>query len=184
MVCERCGIEHNGDYGSGRFCSRACANARNWTDEQKKDLSKKLRVIPDRYCKVCGKLLSRSGKSELCILCSREQRTGSGKYKTATSDWRGYTKERRQQLKRNYVQLYGGKCLKCGYSAYSSALEFHHKDPSQKEIELAKNLFARSKKTIEAELSKCILLCCRCHREVHEYIRQGGTLEEYLEATD
>ena len=28
MKCEKCKKEHDGKYGSGRFCSRSCANAR------------------------------------------------------------------------------------------------------------------------------------------------------------
>lgn len=28
MICERCNIEHDGSYGSGRFCSLKCANSR------------------------------------------------------------------------------------------------------------------------------------------------------------
>lgn len=33
MICERCGKEHDGSFGSGRFCSRSCANSRIWTQE-------------------------------------------------------------------------------------------------------------------------------------------------------
>ena len=33
MYCERCNSEHSGEYGSGRFCSRACANTRVFTTE-------------------------------------------------------------------------------------------------------------------------------------------------------
>lgn len=28
MKCEKCGKEHDGNFGSGRFCSRSCANSR------------------------------------------------------------------------------------------------------------------------------------------------------------
>ena len=27
MICENCGKEHDGSYGSGRFCSKSCAIA-------------------------------------------------------------------------------------------------------------------------------------------------------------
>jgi very-short-patch-repair endonuclease len=33
MICRRCEKEHNGSFGSGVFCSRACANSRTWTAE-------------------------------------------------------------------------------------------------------------------------------------------------------
>lgn len=37
-TCPKCGTEHN---KPGTFCSRSCANARQWTDEHKKVFSEK-----------------------------------------------------------------------------------------------------------------------------------------------
>lgn len=34
--CERCGKEHDGLYGSGRFCSESCSRKRNHSEEDKK----------------------------------------------------------------------------------------------------------------------------------------------------
>ena len=31
----KCGKEHNGSFGSGKFCSKQCANSRTWSDAQK-----------------------------------------------------------------------------------------------------------------------------------------------------
>lgn len=39
FICERCGKEHDGTFGSGRFCSRSCANARDRSEETKKKIS-------------------------------------------------------------------------------------------------------------------------------------------------
>jgi len=40
-TCEniKCKKEHNGSFGSGRFCCRSCANSRNWTEDDKKKKS-------------------------------------------------------------------------------------------------------------------------------------------------
>lgn len=35
MNCERCGKQHDGTYGSGRFCSRQCSKSRTWSNEDK-----------------------------------------------------------------------------------------------------------------------------------------------------
>jgi hypothetical protein len=40
--CEKCGKIHDGDFGSGRFCSRSCANSRIHTKKSKEKISKKL----------------------------------------------------------------------------------------------------------------------------------------------
>ena len=39
MKCERCEEEHDGDFGSGRFCSKSCANSRVFSEESKKKKS-------------------------------------------------------------------------------------------------------------------------------------------------
>ena len=46
MVCETCGIEHNGSYGSGRFCSVKCARCfatQDKREEINKQVSSKLK---------------------------------------------------------------------------------------------------------------------------------------------
>lgn len=39
--CNRCGKEHDGTYGSGKFCSKSCANSRTFSEESKKKKSLK-----------------------------------------------------------------------------------------------------------------------------------------------
>lgn len=65
--------------------------------------------------------------------------------------------------KQKSVDYKGGKCVVCGYSACISAMDFHHPDPLQKEGVKAHWTFERNK----AELDKCVLVCSRCHREIH-----------------
>lgn len=43
MICENCGKEHDGSFGSGRFCSRSCSNKRIRTEETRKKISEKLK---------------------------------------------------------------------------------------------------------------------------------------------
>ena len=54
-------------------------------------------------------------------------------------------------------------------------LEFHHINPSEKEIGLKQSLSKLSKETVEKEIDKCILLCSNCHREVHGNITKLPT---------
>ena len=52
-ICERCQKEHDGSYGSGRFCSVSCANKRDWSPESNKKRSDKLTgrtISDDRSC--------------------------------------------------------------------------------------------------------------------------------------
>lgn len=72
----------------------------------------------------------------------------------------------RKKIRENKIDLktyYGGKCIICGYSRCTRALEFHHIDDSRKINEVA--ALASGKKTLWEEAKKCVLLCVNCHRE-------------------
>jgi hypothetical protein len=42
FICEKCGKEHDGSFGSGRFCSKSCANSRKHSEESRLKTSKSL----------------------------------------------------------------------------------------------------------------------------------------------
>jgi len=75
--------------------------------------------------------------------------------------------KRRRKLRLMAVNHAGGKCTRCGYNKYHEVLEFHHRDPSQKEFGIGQNGLTRSWKRVKAEVEKCDLLCANCHRELH-----------------
>jgi len=61
------------------------------------------------------------------------------------------------------IEYKGGKCVACGYSKCSAALDFHHINPEEKEGLRQDWCFEKNK----SELDKCVLLCANCHRELH-----------------
>lgn len=68
----------------------------------------------------------------------------------------------------DFVNQFKEKCEKCGYDKCKKALDFHHKDPSKKEIEIGKSAVnGWCKARIEKEIKKCIVLCKNCHAEIH-----------------
>ncbi len=75
---------------------------------------------------------------------------------------------RQRELKEQCVEYKGGKCQICGYNEYLGALEFHHRDPTQKDFQIS-TITGRKNITddIKNELDKCDLLCATHHREVH-----------------
>ena len=74
--------------------------------------------------------------------------------------------DKRTADNREYINARKTECLVCGYSRCKEALEFHHLDPSVKTGRLSKML-AWSRKRIQEEIDKCVVLCCLCHREHH-----------------
>lgn len=54
----------------------------------------------------------------------------------------------------------------CGYNKdCPEAFDLHHIDPNQKDFTISQKIKSWAK--ISKELKKCVLLCCRCHRELH-----------------
>lgn len=74
MKCERCGKEILSVFGSGRFCSRSCANTRKHTEEQKQKISSKLKRLPDRFCLDCQTKLERRNSTGYCQICCRKHK--------------------------------------------------------------------------------------------------------------
>ncbi len=74
---------------------------------------------------------------------------------------------RRLKLKQLAIDYKGGKCEHCGYGKCNSALEFHHKDPAQKDFGISAKGVTWSFERLKIELDKCVMLCANCHREEH-----------------
>lgn len=92
-----------------------------------------------------------------------------------------YVKNSRHNLKRRLLYSMGNKCCLCGYKKCTSALEFHHKNPEEKDFTLSANANIAFIKAIE-EVKKCILVCANCHREIHENLISVEEIECYDES--
>ena len=73
-------------------------------------------------------------------------------------------KRLRLKKKQDLIKSFGGQCKICGYKKCIHALEFHHKNPKEKDVGISRNI-TFEKMLIEAK--KCILVCANCHREIH-----------------
>ena len=84
----------------------------------------------------------------------------------------------RKRTKEKLVKYKGGKCQGCGYDKYIGCLDFHHVDPTQKDIAIsgATISFERLKK----EVDKCVLVCSNCHGEIHAGLRGMTTISVSL----
>lgn len=70
MICEKCGKEHDGSYGSGRFCSQTCSrsfSSRQNREETNRKVSLKLTRRHIEFCKECGIGLDRRNSTGYCI---------------------------------------------------------------------------------------------------------------------
>ena len=77
------------------------------------------------------------------------------------------TDKLRRKRKTRAVEYMGGKCETCGYSMCEAALEFHHKDTTDKLFSLSMSMLTiHSWPDIVRELDKCQILCANCRREL------------------
>lgn len=73
----------------------------------------------------------------------------------------------RKNQKLKAVEYMGGCCKLCGYDKYVGALQFHHKDPNEKDFALSTQGRTYVWDDVKRELDKCVCLCGNCHTEVH-----------------
>ena len=87
-----------------------------------------------------------------------------------------------RENKQQCVDYKGGRCQRCGYSKSLAALDFHHRDPKEKDFNIAHRKMILNE-AIKKELDKCDLLCSNCHREEHEIKKdhRPKVFEPYVE---
>lgn len=74
---------------------------------------------------------------------------------------------RQRKFKTKCIEYKGGKCENCGYDKFQGALEFHHRDPTEKDFQLSKARSWTFNERVKNELDKCQILCSNCHKELH-----------------
>lgn len=175
-ICENPECKNETD--NPKYCSRACAAKVNNHNR-----------VKFRPCKNCGEHVVNKQNKFCCRNCYvmfyQKERDEPKSFDTPFfckvheyTEFRVYknkrickkcasekVQRRREALKSLAIEFLGGECQRCGYKNCSGALEFHHIDPSKKEIKLSS--FTYSWEKIKKELKKCELLCANCHREVH-----------------
>ena len=114
-----------------------------------------------KKCEICEKKFETNSKSRIyCYECS-------GESTRINNETRKHQKTiLRRNMKKQAIKMLGGKCSICGYNRCIDALEFHHKDPKQKDFKIGSGN-TMSWKDYKAEALKCILVCSNCHKEIH-----------------
>jgi hypothetical protein len=112
-------------------------------------------------CIICGEFLR--GKQR--AFCSRRCKNRHTNYHHQ-SHIRQLERGRIRKLE--LVLKMGGRCSVCGYARNLAALEFHHREPDSKVLQLdTRTLANRNWHDVMAEADKCLLLCSNCHAEHH-----------------
>lgn len=155
-ICIVCGKEFEAIRSTKKYCSKECENQRRREKyiQQKEDRKNTPQEnhMPYKQCLLCGKSFqpktAAANHRQCCYECMPEG-----------------TQLRRKDYASKLKIKEGGKCVRCGYDKCLSALDFHHKNPEEKDFGISDDNI-KLKDAIE-EVKKCILICSNCHRELH-----------------
>lgn len=115
------------------------------------------------------------GRTGTCRVCIDDYRANW--YQENKKKKQQQLNQRLRQRKRDVVEHFGNRCNDCGQSFPPFVYEFHHLDPTQKDVNPSAAM-RRSEKNMWKELDKCIMVCSNCHK-----IRHWGESEDRDEAT-
>lgn len=146
---------------------RFCLDCSPFGYKNRRDLTKTIgnfnTVLGHKICSSCAKpkeLAEFHQSKSCCKICYAQKYNPSKRQRAA---------DFRRTMKRKCIAYKGNACKKCGYDKYDAAMDFHHLNPEHKDFNISAKITTLTNfENIKLELDKCVLLCCRCHREVHE----------------
>jgi len=167
--CSNCNSDFDVDKRCGVFYCDNCKKEK--LNKKRKIRKEKIIIIKNKrkvlgdifYCKDCGELIEkRKSYCKSCISKHEKNRVKNNNYNY------DYVLNWRNNNKKLAVEYKGGKCDICGYNKSMRSLQFHHLDPSKKEITISKKINSVKFEKLKFELDKCILVCANCHGEIHD----------------
>lgn len=143
-----------------------------------------------KICSKCGKELPLSqfswrnkSKGIYQSRCKDCQSLLDKEYYLSNATRRSSIRERAKRDKaevKNFIKTYKEchPCIKCGESR-CHVLDFHHIN-NDKEKEVS-SITTWGLKRVQAEISKCVVLCSNCHRDFHwKETHDGITFQQYI----
>jgi len=133
-----------------------------------------------KYCLDCSPFgsgntakLSKYGETFEEFINKKPERDKLKSQKKNKEIYRKYQKQKREIRKQELVNLRGGKCSKCGYNSCIACLDFHHRNPDEKEFEISNSGLLLKWGRLVKEVEKCDVLCKNCHNEYHFLEKRG-----------
>ena len=89
--------------------------------------------------------------------------------------WKEKSRLARIRKKEWYAEIMRDRsCGRCGERDIA-VLQWHHTDPSKKEMTVSDMIQRRGIPTILDEMAKCVCLCANCHLRVHDEQRKSSS---------
>jgi len=112
----------------------------------------------------------RKGLGYLVAYCKLCQTARKQVYYQKNGDQLRKTAKAKRDKIRNFVDELKANlsCKRCGFNEHPVALDFHHRDPSQKKFRIGQATAKwKSYDALVIEIAKCDVLCANCHRITH-----------------
>ncbi len=126
--------------------------------QEYKTCSKCLQDKPSEDFYAYTTMTGKKSKRHVCKSCRDKQGDGLLRNKTARNKVRAN--------KQKVIELFGGRCQKCGGQFHPVCLEFHHVDPQTKEKNPSVYLKYNFDK-IKDKFDNCVMVCSNCHKLIH-----------------
>lgn len=157
--CLECNKEFTKTANQQKFCSVKCAKL-NW---EKRNPDKVKKYKKEGYVKLKEKM--KTDPTVKIRLNNNQKRWRNKKSSKDTLKKRDIAAAiKRKQVRLDNIEMMGCACWLCGFSEYTSTLEFHHVNG---------RVFPNQHKALENPRSKkfkaeeCIIACSNCHQEYH-----------------
>lgn len=112
-------------------------------------------------CSICNEKLT-GNQTKFCSISCKQKSINSKHSNYKAQQTRGWKR------KKELIEFGGGKCENCGYCKNYAALEFHHRNPGEKNFQIDIRKCSNTKyEELQKEAAKCMILCANCHREHH-----------------
>lgn len=143
-----------------------CKNGHEYTDENTVLWSSqgRTRSGTNRICKIC--LEARQTKKRIKPDFNSHEAAKMRKWRADNPERnrKNYNDNRRR--KKDWIDSLKVKCARCP-ETHPACLDFHHRDPAQKDFLLSVAVAHYSLERIQEEAAKCDILCANCHRKLH-----------------
>ena len=152
-ICPVCNKEFEAKTVRRIYCSRECNKEAEKAKLRQQSLEKRL---AGKICEKCGKTFipkQYGSTRRYCFECIPDGLSNGA--------------EIRKQIKHWALEYKGTQCSICGYNKCIEALEFHHRDMSEKDFSISDRNLKLDWQAIKKELDKCDVVCANCHRELH-----------------